>query len=211
MALLSLRFGSSCRWGVAPQPVLEEAGLTVQQHLIRSCRCDCVEEKHFWWPLRHTQPLCAEDTTVSAGESVSNFLCGFFFHTEEASSSLPSSSHSEDNMTDPSTNMRLKLPITCFILQIILIILFGVLVQYDEDTDAKKHHHGNHSESKSDIENDFYYRYPSECVVNVHYFGRSHVNFFSYLHHSDDPSILVSRIILFMQKHNIFTWKKSHF
>lgn len=78
MALLSLRFGSSRRWGVAPQSVLEEAGLTVQQHLIRSCRCDCVEEKHFWWPLTHTQPLCAEDTTVSAGESVSNFLCGFF-------------------------------------------------------------------------------------------------------------------------------------
>uniref|UniRef100_A0A3P9JU39 Rh family, B glycoprotein (gene/pseudogene) n=1 Tax=Oryzias latipes TaxID=8090 RepID=A0A3P9JU39_ORYLA len=86
---------------------------------------------------------------------------------EEASSSLPSSSLSEDNMTDSSTNMRLKLPITCFILQIILIILFGVLVQYDEDTDAKKHHHGNHSKTKPDIENDFYYRYPSFQDVHV--------------------------------------------
>lgn len=62
-------------------------------------------------------------------------------------------------MTDTNTNMRLKLPITCFILEIILIILFGVLVEYDEETDAKKWHHLNHSE----YDNDFYYRYPSEC------------------------------------------------
>lgn len=61
-------------------------------------------------------------------------------------------------MTDVATNMRLKLPIACFILQIILIILFGVLVEYDHDTDARLWHSKNHS----DYENDFYYRYPSE-------------------------------------------------
>lgn len=66
-------------------------------------------------------------------------------------------------MTDTNTNMRLKLPITCFILEIILIILFGVLVEYDEETDAKKWHHSNHSE----YDNDFYYRYPSECFVDM--------------------------------------------
>uniref|UniRef100_A0A3Q4H571 Rh family B glycoprotein n=1 Tax=Neolamprologus brichardi TaxID=32507 RepID=A0A3Q4H571_NEOBR len=62
-----------------------------------------------------------------------------------------------------NTNMRLKLPITCFILEIILIILFGVLVEYDKETDARKWHHSNHSE----YDNDFYYRYPSFQDVHV--------------------------------------------
>lgn len=66
-------------------------------------------------------------------------------------------------MTDAATNMRLKLPIICFILQIILIILFGTLVQYDHETDAKAWH----NESHGDNENDFYYRYPSECPWQV--------------------------------------------
>uniref|UniRef100_A0A3Q4HA85 Rh family B glycoprotein n=1 Tax=Neolamprologus brichardi TaxID=32507 RepID=A0A3Q4HA85_NEOBR len=66
-------------------------------------------------------------------------------------------------MTDTNTNMRLKLPITCFILEIILIILFGVLVEYDKETDARKWHHSNHSE----YDNDFYYRYPSFQDVHV--------------------------------------------
>lgn len=63
-------------------------------------------------------------------------------------------------MTSAATNMRIKLPAICLILQVILIILFGTLVQYDTDTDAKAWHaNANHS----DYENDFYYRYPSEC------------------------------------------------
>uniref|UniRef100_A0A3Q0RHZ7 Rh family B glycoprotein n=1 Tax=Amphilophus citrinellus TaxID=61819 RepID=A0A3Q0RHZ7_AMPCI len=78
-------------------------------------------------------------------------------------------------MANTATNMRLKLPITCFILEIILIILFGVLVQYDNETDAKKWHgmtHGNHSDHQKDVEhkdyeNDFYYRYPSFQDVHV--------------------------------------------
>lgn len=66
-------------------------------------------------------------------------------------------------MTDSSTNMRLKLPITCFILEIILIILFGTLVQYDYETDAKEWHNTSHK----DYENDFYFRYPSESSFRV--------------------------------------------
>uniref|UniRef100_A0A7N6FJ13 Ammonium transporter AmtB-like domain-containing protein n=1 Tax=Anabas testudineus TaxID=64144 RepID=A0A7N6FJ13_ANATE len=68
---------------------------------------------------------------------------------------------------DTATNMRLKLPLTCFILEIIIIILFGVLVQYDKETDAKKWHLEKKSENKSDYENDFYYRYPSFQDVHV--------------------------------------------
>ncbi|TKS82589.1 FRhbg Rhesus blood group family type [Collichthys lucidus] len=59
--------------------------------------------------------------------------------------------------------MRLKLPIICFILEIILIILFGAIVQYNDETDARQWHSNNHS----DYENDFYYRYPSFQDVHV--------------------------------------------
>lgn len=63
-------------------------------------------------------------------------------------------------MTDAATNMRLKLPVTCIILEVILIILFGTLVQYDHETDAREWHNTSHP----DYENDFYFRYPSEWV-----------------------------------------------
>ncbi|KAK5617281.1 hypothetical protein CRENBAI_008668 [Crenichthys baileyi] len=81
--------------------------------------------------------------------------------------------------------MRLKLPAACFILEIILIILFGVLVEYDHDTDAKlfnkdmtdskaNEHHGhaagtshNISSHNAEYENDFYYRYPKPDSVKV--------------------------------------------
>ncbi|KAM4567980.1 ammonium transporter Rh type B [Fundulus diaphanus] len=88
-------------------------------------------------------------------------------------------------MTDTSTNMRLKLPVTCFILELILIILFGVFVEYDYDTDAKlfngnmdnnghatghatgTSHNTSHKSDKNDYQNDFYYRYPSFQDVHV--------------------------------------------
>ncbi|CAL9706147.1 unnamed protein product [Knipowitschia caucasica] len=63
-------------------------------------------------------------------------------------------------MTDAATNMRLKLPSTCLVLEIILMILFGTLVQYDYETDAKEWHEHKHNGS-TDGDNDFYYRYPS--------------------------------------------------
>uniref|UniRef100_A0A7N8XAX2 Rh family B glycoprotein n=1 Tax=Mastacembelus armatus TaxID=205130 RepID=A0A7N8XAX2_9TELE len=69
-------------------------------------------------------------------------------------------------MAQASTNMRLKLPITCFILEIILIILFGVLVQYNHETDAKEWYNETQS-GHSNYENDFYYRYPSFQDVHV--------------------------------------------
>ncbi|KAK0138182.1 Ammonium transporter Rh type B [Merluccius polli] len=67
-------------------------------------------------------------------------------------------------MSGAATNMRIKLPLVCMILQVILIILFGTLVQYNHDTDAKAWHT---NASHSDYENDFYYRYPSFQDVHV--------------------------------------------
>ncbi|KAK2854909.1 hypothetical protein Q7C36_006778 [Tachysurus vachellii] len=67
-------------------------------------------------------------------------------------------------MTDYSTNMRLRMPVVCIVLEVILIILFGVLVEYNEDTDAKKWNKNNKTD---DMKNEFYYRYPSFQDVHV--------------------------------------------
>ncbi|XP_041961965.1 ammonium transporter Rh type B [Alosa sapidissima] len=64
------------------------------------------------------------------------------------------------------TSMKIKLPVACFIMQIILIIIFGVLVEYDDGTDAKKFHQLQ-SNGTTDIENEFYFRYPSFQDVHV--------------------------------------------
>ncbi|KAI5618201.1 ammonium transporter Rh type B [Silurus asotus] len=68
-------------------------------------------------------------------------------------------------MAEYSTNLRVKLPVVCIVLEVILIILFGVLVEYDEETGAKKWHHKKSNDS--DMENAFYYRYPSFQDVHV--------------------------------------------
>lgn len=121
------------------------------------------------------QPPLAAPTTQPAVwvcESVSQtfFLCVFAGSSisfrpprptharKEPRSSSPPRPITRANMTDTSTNMRLKLPITCIILEIILIILFGTLVEYNVETDARKWHNTTHQ----DYENDFYFRYPSE-------------------------------------------------
>lgn len=64
-------------------------------------------------------------------------------------------------MADSSTNMRLRLPLLCIILEVILIILFGTLVEYNHDTDAKLWNK-NRTGPRNDYENEFYYRYPSK-------------------------------------------------
>ncbi|XP_046882908.1 ammonium transporter Rh type B [Hypomesus transpacificus] len=69
-------------------------------------------------------------------------------------------------MADAATNLRLKLPLVCIILEIILIILFGVLVEYNVDTDAK-HWHEELNNGSSNYDNDFYFRYPSFQDVHV--------------------------------------------
>uniref|UniRef100_A0A674EMY6 Rh family B glycoprotein n=1 Tax=Salmo trutta TaxID=8032 RepID=A0A674EMY6_SALTR len=69
-------------------------------------------------------------------------------------------------MTNSATNLRLKLPMACIILEVIIIILFGILVQYDDETDAKLWHK-EIANGSSNYDNDFYYRYPSFQDVHV--------------------------------------------
>lgn len=54
---------------------------------------------------------------------------------------------------------RLQLPLLCLLLQGATAILFAVFVRYDSETDAALWHGGNRSSS----DNEFYFRYPSEC------------------------------------------------
>uniref|UniRef100_H2LZN9 Rh family, C glycoprotein a n=2 Tax=Oryzias latipes TaxID=8090 RepID=H2LZN9_ORYLA len=65
-----------------------------------------------------------------------------------------------------NTNVRVSLPAVCFVWQIAMIVLFGVFIRYDEESDAhwvelKK------TENLTDLQNEFYFRYPSFQDVHV--------------------------------------------
>uniref|UniRef100_A0A8C9YAU4 Rh family, C glycoprotein, like 1 n=1 Tax=Sander lucioperca TaxID=283035 RepID=A0A8C9YAU4_SANLU len=67
-----------------------------------------------------------------------------------------------------NTNIRVSLPAVCFVWQIAMIILFGVFIRYNEESDVRKWIEFKHSHNiTSDIENDFYFRYPSFQDVHV--------------------------------------------
>ncbi|KAL4646768.1 ammonium transporter Rh type B-like [Arapaima gigas] len=70
-------------------------------------------------------------------------------------------------MAEFNTNLRLKLPLICIILEVILIILFGVFVKYDSETDSRLWHEELTHHNKSNYDNDFYFRYPSFQDVHV--------------------------------------------
>lgn len=45
-----------------------------------------------------------------------------------------------------------------------MIILFGVFIRYNEEADTHWVEHRHTKNISSDIENDFYYRYPSKYL-----------------------------------------------
>lgn len=61
-----------------------------------------------------------------------------------------------------NTNVRISLPAVCFVWQIAMIILFGIFVRYNEEADTHWIEHKQSHNITSDIENDFYFRYPSK-------------------------------------------------
>ncbi|XP_068613317.1 rh family, C glycoprotein a [Brachionichthys hirsutus] len=65
------------------------------------------------------------------------------------------------------TNMRISLPAVCFVWQIAMIVLFGVFIRYDEESDTRWIEFRREHNITSDIENDFYFRYPSFQDVHV--------------------------------------------
>ncbi|XP_072258818.1 ammonium transporter Rh type C [Pyxicephalus adspersus] len=66
-----------------------------------------------------------------------------------------------------NTFMRWKLPLICFVWEISMIILFGVFARYDKEADPHWREHKKEKNITSDIENDFYFRYPSFQDVHV--------------------------------------------
>uniref|UniRef100_A0A8C1H8U9 Rh family, C glycoprotein a n=2 Tax=Cyprinus carpio TaxID=7962 RepID=A0A8C1H8U9_CYPCA len=70
-------------------------------------------------------------------------------------------------MLAKNPDVRISLPVVCFVWQIAMIILFGVFVRYDEESDAHWSEHKREKNITSDIENEFYYRYPSFQDVHV--------------------------------------------
>ncbi|KAJ8393157.1 hypothetical protein AAFF_G00068400 [Aldrovandia affinis] len=66
-----------------------------------------------------------------------------------------------------NTNIRVSLPMVCFVWQIAMIILFGVFIRYNEESDTHWIEHRREENITSDIENDFYFRYPSFQDVHV--------------------------------------------
>lgn len=65
-----------------------------------------------------------------------------------------------------NTNVRFTLPAVCFVWQSAMIILFGVFVRYNEEADT----HWVEVRTKNnltDIENDFYFRYPSKLSLKL--------------------------------------------
>ncbi|KAL2791058.1 ammonium transporter Rh type C [Daubentonia madagascariensis] len=66
-----------------------------------------------------------------------------------------------------NTNLRWRLPLTCLLLQVAMVVLFGVFVRYDLDADAHWWAEKSRRNISSDLENEFYYRYPSFQDVHV--------------------------------------------
>uniref|UniRef100_A0A4W4G657 Ammonium transporter AmtB-like domain-containing protein n=1 Tax=Electrophorus electricus TaxID=8005 RepID=A0A4W4G657_ELEEL len=60
-----------------------------------------------------------------------------------------------------------SLPAICFIWQIAMIALFAIFVRYDPEADAHWTEYMHQNNITSNIENDFYYRYPSFQDVHV--------------------------------------------
>ncbi|OCT86820.1 ammonium transporter Rh type C [Xenopus laevis] len=66
-----------------------------------------------------------------------------------------------------NSNMRWRLPLICFVWEIAMIVLFGIFVRYNDEADPHWPIFMKHENITSDIENDFYFRYPSFQDVHV--------------------------------------------
>ncbi|XP_063078416.1 ammonium transporter Rh type C 1-like [Engraulis encrasicolus] len=63
--------------------------------------------------------------------------------------------------------MRISLPAVCVVWQTAMIILFGVFIRYDEESSTRWSEYRKEHNISSDVENDFYFRYPSFTDVHV--------------------------------------------
>ncbi|NXN20213.1 RHCG protein, partial [Indicator maculatus] len=66
-----------------------------------------------------------------------------------------------------NTSMRWRLPLVCLLWELAMIVLFGVFVRFSPEADAHWEEEKRKMNLTSDIENDFYFRYPSFQDVHV--------------------------------------------
>ncbi|NXP51212.1 RHCG protein, partial [Heliornis fulica] len=66
-----------------------------------------------------------------------------------------------------NTYMRWRLPLVCLLWEVAMIVLFGVFVRFSPEADAHWEEEKREMNLTSDIENDFYFRYPSFQDVHV--------------------------------------------
>ncbi|XP_058016753.1 uncharacterized protein LOC131186843 [Ahaetulla prasina] len=79
---------------------------------------------------------------------------------------LPAGSplYSSPTMSGHPTNLRVKLPLLCALLQLATVLLFAFFVQYDSHTSPRLWHEEMQLHSKGPLDNEFYPRYPSEYL-----------------------------------------------
>lgn len=61
-----------------------------------------------------------------------------------------------------NTYMRWRLPLVCLLWEVAMIVLFGVFVRFGAEADAHWEEEKREMNLTSDMENDFYFRYPCE-------------------------------------------------
>lgn len=66
-----------------------------------------------------------------------------------------------------NTYMRWRLPLVCLLWEVAMIILFGVFVRFGPEADAHWQEEKREMNLTSDIENDFYFRYPCEYLGSL--------------------------------------------
>ncbi|XP_058012074.1 ammonium transporter Rh type C [Ahaetulla prasina] len=66
-----------------------------------------------------------------------------------------------------NTDMRWRLPLVCLIWEVAMIILFGIFVRFNPEANVADWEKEKQQRNVSDIENEFYFRYPSFQDVHV--------------------------------------------
>lgn len=67
-------------------------------------------------------------------------------------------------MSGHPTNLRVKLPLLCALLQLATVLLFAFFIQYDSHTSPRLWHEEMQLHNKGLLDNEFYPRYPSEYL-----------------------------------------------
>ncbi|XP_034280546.1 ammonium transporter Rh type C [Pantherophis guttatus] len=66
-----------------------------------------------------------------------------------------------------NTDMRWRLPLICLVWEVAMIVLFGIFVRFNPEANVADWEKEKQQRNVSDIENEFYFRYPSFQDVHV--------------------------------------------